>query len=274
MTVRGAAWRFWAAVAISIALITADLQLSAFDSLRGSMSLSLTPMRYAAKLPQTTWRVVKDYFGSRRALLEEKAALEEKLLRQSVRLRSLDFFFAQNNELRSILSLPEQRPGRWLAADVQRETAQLQSDRIYLNRGIADGVVPGMTVIDNKGVIGQIVRADADSSVVNLLSNRRQWIAARVRRTGQLAILRGQGSNEMIASMSVGADVQFGDELIADGGFFPLGYPVGTVARVLRGVQYIETTVTPASDFYDNHTVLIFISDENTAAQEAEETPS
>ncbi|MGI9346963.1 MAG: hypothetical protein ACR2PV_03130, partial [Gammaproteobacteria bacterium] len=107
MTARGAVWRFWAAVAISIALITADLQLSVFDSLRGSMSLSLTPMRYAAKLPQTTVRAVEDYFGSRRALLEEKAALEEKLLRQSVRLRSLDFFFAQNNELRSILSLPE-----------------------------------------------------------------------------------------------------------------------------------------------------------------------
>ncbi|MGI9298423.1 MAG: rod shape-determining protein MreC [Gammaproteobacteria bacterium] len=251
--------RFLAAAAFSASLIAADLGLNLFDPLRGQMSLLLSPFRFAGALPSRATEAVRDYFRGRALLLEEKQTLEEKLLKQSVRISSLDFFVAQNRELRALLALKERLPGEWIAADIRQETSQLQ-DRIYLNRGVNDGVLPGMTVVDERGVVGQVVRAAGDNSAVNLLANSRQWIAARVRRTGQLAIVRGGGGTMEIYGMPGDSDLLPGDELIADGGVFPDGYPVGEVAEVSRGVRYLSATVLPASDFYGRRTMLIYVA--------------
>jgi rod shape-determining protein MreC len=226
------------------------LRLQAFDALRGGMSLVLTPMRYTAELPTKISQAITDYFSSRQALLEEKMALEEQLLQQSVRISSLDFYVSQNNELRVLLDLKERLSGEWLVADVRRETSQLQSDRIYLDRGVNDGVLPGMTVVDRNGVVGQIVRADADNSAVNLLSHPRLWIAARVKRTGQLAIVRGTGGENMVVdSLASGANLRIGDELTADGGIFSVGYPECNQTRLSRGTLFIRAVIEHSSDF-------------------------
>lgn len=257
--IAGGILRFLAAVLFSVSLISADLGLHFFDPLRGQMSLVLSPFRYAGALPVRITDGIRNYFRGRAGLLEEKDALEEKLLKQSVRLSSLDFFVVQNGGLRALLELKERLPGEWIAADVRQETSQLQQDRIYLNRGVNDGVLPGMTVVDERGVVGQVVRGDGDNSVVNLLVNPRQWIAARVRRTGQLAIVRGGGGTMEIYSLPGDSDLLPGDELIADGGVFPEGYPVGSVAEVSRGVRYLSASVIPASDFYGRRTLLIYV---------------
>lgn len=267
MTVRPDLPRFLAAALFSAALIAADLGLRAFDPLRGRMSLLLSPFRYAGALPSRATDVVRDYFSTRARLSEEIRTLEEKLLEQSVRIRSLDFFVDQNSELRAILELKERLPGEWIAADVRQETSQLQQDRIYLDRGVNDGVLPGMTVVDERGVVGQVVRADGDNSAVNLLVNSRQWIAARVRRTGQLAIVRGGGGTMEIFAMPGDSDLRPGDELVADGGVFPDGYPVGAVAEVSRGVRYLDASVTPASGFYGRRALLIYAAGAAAAEQ-------
>ena len=258
MNDRSGALRFAAAAAFSASLIAADLGLNLFDSLRGPMSIALSPFRFAGALPAQASDAARDYFRGRAGLLEEKRELEEKLLEQSVRISSLDFFVERNAELRALLALKERAPGEWIAADVRRETTQLQQDRVHLDRGVNGGVLPGMTVVDERGVVGQVVRADADNSAVNLLSNTRQWIAARVRRTGQLAIVRGSGGAMEIYAMPGDSDLRPGDELIAEGGVFPEGYPVGEVAEVSRGVRYLSATVRPASDFYGRRSLLIY----------------
>ena len=250
--------RFLAAVLFSASLTIADLELRLFDPLRGGMSLVLSPFRYAGALPGRVTEGIHNYFTTRTYLLNEKRRLEEQLLQQSVRISSLDFFITQNDELRTLLKLKERLSGRWIAADVRQETSQLQQDRIYLNRGVGDGVLPGMTVVDELGIVGQIVRAAADGSAVNLLINPKQWITARVRRTGQLAIVRGVGGAMEIFSLPGNSDLRLGDELIADGGVFPEGYPIGTVDDISRGVRYLDASVRPASSFYGRRTLLVY----------------
>ncbi len=254
--------RFMAAVLFSSSLIVADLQFGVVAPLRGGMSLLLEPFRYTADAPSRFFQFVGDYFGARSNLLEEKKQLERQLLEQSVRIHSLDFFVRQNDELRDILALKKRIPGRWVSADVRQETSQLQQDRIYLNLGVGDGVLPGMTVVDDEGVVGQIVRSDAVSSAVNLLSNRGQWIATRVLRTGQLAIVRGAGGVDMeIYSMPGNSDLLPGDKLIADGGAFPPGYPVGTIVEISRGVRYLSASIASAASFYRRQALLIYAED-------------
>ena len=253
-------FRFSLAALFSLSLVVADIKLQAFDSLRSHLSLFLTPFRYIGRLPTNIYEGAIFYVTSRQQLVEEKQQLEAQLLQQTIRMSSLDFFVAQNDELRSLLALRDRVDGAWIAADIRQETSLLQQNRIYLNKGVENGVLPGMGVVDENGVVGQVIRADSDNSALNLLAHPRQWIAVRVRRTGYFAIVRGTGGGMEIYSIPSNADLQEGDELIADGGVFPSGYPVGVVSSITRGVRYLQASVTPASSFYGHRSLLVYVT--------------
>ena len=256
--------RFLAALFISVGMIVADLRFDAFADLRGIMSVALTPFRIVADLPGKTYNTAVDYFSSRTKLVEERNVLQEKLIRERVRLQSLDFFVTQNKRLRDILDLSESAEEKWIAADISRNVANPQSERIYISKGLEDDVAAGMGVVGIKGIIGQIVRVDAHTSAVNLLSDANQWIASRNKRNGLFAMLRGigDGSGEMIAEyLPENADIKVGDTFVADGGLFPAGHLVGMVISVTPDVSYLRVRITPTEDFFTHKTVLIYSSD-------------
>lgn len=254
--------RFLCALALSCGLIFLDLHLGAFAGARAQMSLLLAPFRFAAGLPGRAADGVRDYFSRRQVLVDERDELRLLLAQEKVRLRSLDFFAKQNDELRAKLGLAA-RGGSWLAADVIASAAHPHSGRIHLNKGVDDGITAGMAVVNNDGIIGQIVRADADASVVRLLSDENQSIAARLRRNNLLLVLRGDGEGGMTAeNISRTADVVVGDELIADGGLFPVGHPIGVITDKVAGVPHDRAEVAAAADFWSDRVVLIYLGDD------------
>ncbi len=247
------------ALALSCGLIVLDLHFGAFAGARAQMSVLLAPFRFAAELPGRTADGMRDYFARRQTLIDERDELRLLLARENVRLRSLDFFARQNDELRARLKL-QKRGGSWLAADVIPSAAHPHSGRIHLNKGVDDGIMAGMAVVNDGGIIGQIVRADAGASVVRLLSDENQGIAARLRRTGLLLVLRGTGDGEMIAEhISRTADVRVGDALVADGGLFPPGHPIGVIQSKVAGVPHDRAQVVPAADFWSDRVVLVYL---------------
>lgn len=251
--------RFLCALALSCALIVLDLHAGAFAGLRAQMSVLLSPFRFAAELPGRAAAGARDYFARRQTLIAERDELRLLLAQEEVRLRSLDFFVRQNDELRARLKL-QKRGGKWLAADVIPSVAHPHSGRIHLNKGLDDGIAAGMAVVNNNGIIGQIVRVDANASVVRLLSDENQGIAARLKRTGALIVLRGAGGGGIAAeNLPPTADVRIGDELVADGGLFPPGHPVGAVTSRSRGVPHDKAQITPAADFWSSRIVMVYL---------------
>lgn len=264
--------RFAIAVLLCAGLIYGDLYLSAFDNLRSGMSRILVPFRFAAALPGRAYTAGYDYLRSREGLLLEKAALEQQILEGTVKLKSLDFYVQQNNELRQLLNLRQRLPGRWLAAEFSRHATQTTARRITLSRGIADGVLPGMAVVDETGIIGQVIRADVNTCVVGLISDPGQWIAARAARNNLLVILRGEGDGRLaIEYVPNDADLMEGDELVAAGGLYPSGYPLAVVDNLSPGAVYKEGYAALLSDFTDSAYVLLYFADESTDAPAAGE---
>ena len=225
------------------------------------MSVALEPFRFAATLPEQTSKWWTAFFGSRKLLEDERDALEEALLKEKARLQSLDFFVKQNHQLREMLDLFQTAGASWIAADISRNITGRQGERIYINKGLNDNIAPGMGVVGVKGAIGQIVRVDSNTAVVSLLSDANQWFAARNKRNGIFIILRGvgDGSDEMISeNMPVNADVQIGDEIVANDGILPGGYPIGKVLSVESNIPHLLVRVAPTEDFFIHKTVLVY----------------
>ena len=251
--------RFFLALLFSAALIYGDLTQPAFSQLRERISLVLVPLRAASELPAKTVFIIRNYFTSRQTLINEKAALLEKIQQENVRLKSMDFYIKQNEELRNLLNLRARLDGEWRTAELSRNFSQPLSKHIHLNKGVVNDILPGMTAVDDAGIIGQIIRVDADASIVNLITSSNQWMTARVQRNHVLLILRGDGDDGLIIEYAPNStDVRIGDILLADGGVYPPGYPVATINAVTPDVVYMNATAVPLSRFWDNTAVLIY----------------
>ena len=261
----GALVRFVLSVLLGGGLLYADIGMGAFDQLRGHMAAALTPFRAVARFPEDAVGSVAAHFRDREDLLAERDALKAQIRKMQVRANSLDFFAEQNDELRGLLNLRRELRGEWIPAEVVADGRRAFAGRLSLDRGQRDGVLPGMAVVDEMGVVGQVVRVEAEASVVNLVTDGEQWLACRVKRTGALTVVRGvgDGGGELaVEFMNKDADLRIGDELIADGAAFPSGYPVGEVVSVDRpaGDIHLNARVAPRARFGRNRILLVYDS--------------
>ncbi|MBW2269657.1 MAG: rod shape-determining protein MreC [Deltaproteobacteria bacterium] len=125
---------------------------------------------------------------------------------------------------------------------------------VLLDRGRADGVLSGMTVISENGLAGLVVSTSNHASKAMLLLDRQTAVDGTVQRSRARGIVRG-GSDEALLFEFVarGADVLPGDMVMTSGldGVHPKGLLVGTVKSVAEaGTDLLRTAVLePAVDF-------------------------
>ena len=266
--------RFGLALLLSAILIYGDLALNALQPLRGYLSFVLLPFRVVADFPGDVYNATYGYFRDRSGLLEEKARLEKIVRENEVSLKSFDYLLRQNDELRTMLNLKERLAvggkNQWQSAGVLRNFSRQTADKMYLDKGTADGVFPGMSVVDANGVMGQIIRVDAQTSVVNLITNHNQWLAARIVRTGMLVIVRGDGEGKLRVEYAPNStDFRVGDKLIAAGGALPIGYPIAVIDEVSDSAVYKEAIANPSSNFWNNEIALIYLAGFDAASDGA-----
>lgn len=157
-----------------------------------------------------------------------------------------------------------------------------------IDRGLRDGVAEGMTVVDERGLVGRIVQPVNDrSATVRLITDPRSQVGVRVVRTGEFGWVKGTGRGRLVLTMAGAASpLEEGDLVVTGGGRFTPGIPVGTVAEsaVAQAGFILETTVAPRVGFSEVEFVVVLLTtegdepiedteDENRARLE-EETPA
>ena len=154
------------------------------------------------------------------------------------------------------------------------------SRKVFIDRGLTQGVRLGAPVIDPAGVIGQVTRVYPLSAEVTLLSDREAAIPILNRRTRQRAAAFGgvrsaDGATMELRFLSANADVQPGDVLETSGldGLYPPGLPVARVSTVERRVEggFARVLLTPAATGDGVRHVLVL---EPSAAQRPQEALS
>jgi rod shape-determining protein MreC len=122
---------------------------------------------------------------------------------------------------------------------------------LTLDVGSRSGVRVGQTVTDGAGLVGRVLHADTDSSVVLLAADPGSGVGVRDTDTGELGVVTGQGANGFtFQPLKPRAAVHAGDLLqtgpTGASRFVP-GLPVGRVTTVRTGAEgTVRATVTPS----------------------------
>ena len=159
------------------------------------------------------------------------------------------------------------------AGDLRGVTARVVSNSlsnfqatVTVDRGSRDGVVSGMPVVTDAGLVGRIVEVAASSSTVLLITDPSSSVGVRLASTGDIGVVSGSGRRDELPLnlVSVETKVTEGEAVVTSGlehGLFPPQVPVGRVrgAKVNPGQLEQEVTVEPVVDFRRLELVRILI---------------
>ncbi|MEP6993873.1 MAG: rod shape-determining protein MreC [Acidobacteriota bacterium] len=124
---------------------------------------------------------------------------------------------------------------------------------VLIGAGSAEGVVADSPLAVPAGLVGRVVTVGRGASRAQLLLDASAAAGARIARTGELGVIRGDGRGALVLNnIAITSSVAPGDLVESAGidGIYPRGVPIGRVDAVSRGNKlFLEIRVTPAADF-------------------------
>lgn len=186
--------------------------------------------------------------------------------------REVEFLQGQNNQLReaavatarleAILEFKQKTLPDTVAAQVIGRDATNWYRGVILNKGEQDGVRAEMGVVTTAGVVGRVVKATASSSVVLLVTDPNNAIAALVQRTRDEGIVEGtRNGRARLKYIPLLSSIHPGDRVVTSGltGAFPRGLAMGVVTHIEKeeGALFQSAELEPEVDLAKLEEVLV-----------------
>ena len=239
------------ALAMSVMLIVLDFKLDAFSTTRVFLNSLVSPVQYLANLPGQLLNASAQRLTSQQALIKENEQLTNRLLLQNEKLQRFEALEQENKELRRLLDAPVRQNMRKMVAELMAVDNTPYSQQIVINKGAIDGVYLGQSILDERGIVGQVMEVGTTNSRVLLISDVTHSIPVRSIRNNSRFIASGSGAIDelYLTHVAHSADIREGDVLVSSGlgEVFPEGYPVAEVTQVIRDESrpFAQVTIAP-----------------------------
>ncbi|MEJ5351410.1 MAG: rod shape-determining protein MreC [Melioribacteraceae bacterium] len=159
--------------------------------------------------------------------------LEEENARLMLEINKLRNKGLENENLRSMLNFRDTSKIQLLYADVISKLVNKNQGNFIINRGSDDGVLIGMPVINDKGLIGIVVDTSKNFSVVRTLYNNNLNTAVTIERLNIDGVLSWNGNELIIKNIPSHYEIKVGDSVVTSdfSTIFPPHIPVGIVSK-------------------------------------------
>ncbi len=238
---------------VCLALIVTDAHWPVLGRVRQAVSMVIYPFQRVVLAPRDALEYVDSWSHAATLAREEQDALRRQQIEMAQLVTHAAQLTTENEQLRRLLNVSESISQRSVAVEVFYVPPNAFSHRLIFNKGSEAGIAPGMPVIDEGGVVGQIIRVTPFTSEAALLIDDQVSIPVQVLRNGLRLI--AFGSDEVgkleVRYLTENMDVQPGDSLVTSGigGLFPAGLSVGKIQKVDRdpGTGFAMAIAEPLS---------------------------
>jgi rod shape-determining protein MreC len=215
------------------------------------------------------YMAVQDFFTSPRdmaSLRQTNAELEAEVAELQSQVIQLQEEVGETQVLRTLLDFVRVRP-----ENVYRPAAVIGFDPspflhyVIINRGSNEGILRGMPVVTNQGLIGRIDAVIADAARVQLITDPASSVNVRLQNAETEASLVGSVTGDLALEL-IPQDIiiQRGDLVLTSGlgGGYPPDLIIGQVVNVRsRDFDlFQQATVQPVVDFNQLEIVLVIVN--------------
>lgn len=248
----------------SFTLITLDARsgsTSPLDPLRSAVGNVLGPVENGTAAAVRPFQAVPEFFRTTDGLRDDVARLEAENSRLKGQVAGTSVDRNRAAELDGLLATSKQTGFALVPARVvAMGPAQSFHRTVTIDAGSTSGVTPDMTVLNNDGLVGRVVRVDRSTSTVLLLVDQDSVVGGRLGSSMEVGFLRGRGSVGDDARLDLdlvdaSATAAVHDVLVTwgskDGAPYVAGVPIGRVAAVSSSPrqQSTQAVIRPYVDF-------------------------
>ena len=252
-------------VLTSLILITVDYRQGDGGAVAAIQRGVLTVFAPVAEGFATVVRPIGGFFGAigeLGSLRDQNAALEADLRALREQQVSAAELQRENEELRNQLGMRERLGFTTTAAQVIAQPPSSVERSLLIDAGANNGLLPGMAVINELGLVGKLTEVTQSNARVELLTSPSARYGVRIADSGEDGFLTGSGANPFqLEILDPEADVQPDAQVVTKlftGTSIPGGIPVGVVeARSGPASRFL--TVRPYVDFTRLTTVQIVL---------------
>lgn len=239
------------ALLVSVLLMVVDHKYDGFASIKVYLNSFVSPLQYLASLPGQALSSSAEQLVSRQRLVDENARLTLQASMMSEKLQRFELLKTENDRLRKLLGSPARQDAQRMVTELMAVDNNPFSLQIVVDKGAIHGVYEGQPVLDEKGIVGQIMEVGTTNSRVLLITDITHAIPLRIARNNVRLIASGSGLIQELTLEHVphSADIQVGDMLVSSGlgEVFPEGYPAGTITSIIRDESrpFAQVRATP-----------------------------
>ena len=184
---------------------------------------------------------------------------------QKNKVQNMEFAYLkeENEKLRQMLEMRQKNPSEFIAADVALVENGSSSEKMYINKGSAQGIKINLPVMFNGYLIGKISKVSDEYSEVTLLTSKTSKLSVVLNGTDQ-QILRGNGDGTFsILNYNEGKvdkNTVFNVETSGVSDILPRGIKIGTlkVTNLNDFNKMKEIRFKPSFNVFDIQSVLVY----------------
>lgn len=250
-----------------IFLIVGGVLALAFGGYFGSASNWFTGMVVDAQSwLSTRYVAIQDFIAAPRditSLRQRNAELESEVAALRAQVIELSERASQVDTLAALVDYSRANPeSRYVAADVIGRDPSPFLHYIIINRGSNDGILRGMPVVTDQGLVGRVDAVIADASRIQLITDPLSAVNIRLQSSDVEAVLSGSVTGDLSLNLiPQDVTIEEGDLVLTSGlgGGYPTDLIIGQVTNIRKREAdlFQEASVQPVVDFSRLSIVLV-----------------
>ena len=194
--------------------------------------------------------------------VENNKTRDFELQKNKVQNMELAYLKQENENLRQMLEMRQKNPSEFVAADVALVENGNSSEKMYINKGAAQGIKMNLPVMFDGFLIGKISKVNDEYSEVTLLTSKTSKLSVVL--NGELQILRGNGNGTFSVQNYNGGIVNkntvFNIETSGVSDVLPKGIRIGTfkITDIGNFSKMKEVRFRPTFQIFDIQSVLVY----------------
>ncbi len=248
-------------VAASLGLLFGSNQYPLTQTVRNAVLAVLYPIQWLANVPLNSYRSAEIFLTKQNQLHQEVITLKADNIALHIQQTQLKTLQKELTELKSLQQLIDTPLKVVTSAQVVSNGRDPIASKLVLNKGSQNLIQAGQVVVDKNGLLGQVTNIQPFSAEVSIVTDNKQVVPIMVERTGERALLYGNGQDVDLRYFPIDGDLQVGDILVTSGldDIYPPGIPVAKVNSAEKNLAtpYYRTKVKPLAGIHRARYVLI-----------------
>jgi len=216
-------------------MMGADYRYQISKKIKSTIPILITPINNLLNFPVNLFHESKNNFINKELLIEKIDNLETTNYILSIQVQENQLLKSENNILREILKIRKEFEIRGETAEIILPEVRNGYSIITINKGFKHNIKNGSAVINNAGLVGQIVNTSKSYSEIKPITSESYAVPAVIDNGKENVILYGNGNGELeIPLFPAGSEIKINDTFITSGvdDLYPKGIRIGIVSEI------------------------------------------